>query len=331
LTRRETVIHSFLTAHGYGRATIQPLAQDASFRRYWRLVGGPCPAVLMDAPPPEDVRPFLHVGAHLARLGASVPETLAAEAESGLLLIEDFGDGLLPTLLSPDTEAMLFDAAVDVLAAMQRVPAPDGLPAWDPATMAATASGTLLDWWWPAAFGTPAPDAARSDFTEALADLLRPLAAEQPVFVHRDFFTGNLMWLPDRSGLRRIGVLDFQGAARGHPAYDLASLIGDCRRDVSPAIAERAVGRFLLLRPELDGRAMQTAVAICAAQRHLRVAGQWVRLAQRDSRTQYLAHGPRTWRLLAEALRHPPAAPLARAFDRWIPPERRGNPPGLPA
>ncbi len=328
---RETAIHAFLTAHGYARATMQPLAQDASFRRYWRLGGGPRPAVLMDAPPPETVRPFLHVGAHLAALGMSVPEILAKDVGAGLLLIEDFGDGLVSTLLSPGTETTLFDAAVDALAAMQRAPVPDGLPAWDADAMAATAAATLLDWWWPATFGRPAPDKARNDFTAALADMLRPLAADAPVFTHRDFFTGNLMWLPDRPGLQGVGVLDIQSAARGPPAYDLASLVGDCRRDVSPAVAERAATRFLLLRPQLDAEAFRDAVAICAAQRHLRVAGQWVRLARRDGRTNYLAHGPRTWRLLADALHHPTAAPLASAFDRWIPPEQRGNPPDLAA
>ncbi len=323
-------IHQFLTTHGYAHAAMQPLAQDASFRRYWRLAGVPRRAVLMDAPPPEDVRPFLQVGSHLAEAGLSVPEVLAADAEAGLLLLEDFGDDLLAVLLSPATEGALFDAAVDTLAAMQRPPAPNDLPAWDAGPMAATATATLLDWWWPAAFGAPAPDAARRDFAGALADMLRPLAAAAPVFVHRDFFAGNLIWLPDREGVRRIGMLDFQSAARGHPAYDLASLIQDCRRDIPPAIAERATARFLAARPELEPTAFRAGLAICAAQRHLRVAGQWVRLARRDGRMHYLAYGPQTWRLLADALRHPAAAPLARAFDRWIPPERRG-PPALAA
>ncbi len=323
---RDAAVHHFLTAHGYADAAMMPLASDASFRRYWRLQGGPHRAVLMDAPPPEDVRPFVRVAAHLAAIGVSTPAVLAADAEAGFLLLEDFGDGLLAALLSPDTEAELIDAAVDVLAAIQRAPAAADFPAWDPAAMTATALGTLFDWWWPAAWGAPAPGAARAEFAAALGEMLAPLAAADPVFVHRDFFAGNLMWLPDRAGLRRIGVLDFQSAAVGHPAYDLASLVQDTRRDIRPALAERAVTRFLRLRPELDQGELRAALAVCAAQRHLRVAGQWVRLAQRDGKMHYLAHGPRTWQLLDDALRHPAAAPLARAVDRWIPPERRGNP-----
>ena len=205
-------------------------------------------------------------------------------------------------MLTAENQAELFDAAVDVLVAMHGAPPPHGLPSWGTAEMAATATATMLDWWWPAMFGAPAPDAARTGLAQALDEMLSPLTASARSFVHRDYFAGNLIWLPDRAGLRRVGVLDFQSAATGHPAYDLASLIQDARRDISPALAERSMARYLAARPELDGAAFRQAVTICAAQRHLRVAGQWVRLARRDGKPHYLAHGPRTWALLQAAL-----------------------------
>ena len=329
---RETLIAEFLARSGYAQARAEPLAQDASFRRYLRLIGGPRPAVLMDAPPPEDIRPFLRIAAHLARIGLSVPEILAADESAGLLLEEDLGDDLFPLHLSGERERdILFDSAIDVLVAMQRATPPPDLPAWDAATMASTALATLLDWWWPVTFDAPAPEAARRDFAAALETMLAPVAAGPTCFVHRDFFAGNLIWLPQREGIRRVGVLDFQTAAIGHPAYDLASLLQDARRDIPSATAEHAIDRYLAARPELEPTQFRTAYAACAAQRHLRVAGQWVRLAKRDSRPAYLAHGPRTWRLLDEAVRQPAAAPLAAALDRWIPLPRRGNPPGLTA
>ncbi len=359
---RQAQIDAFLARHGYAMARAAPLAQDASFRRYLRLTGGPRPAVLMDAPPPEDVGPFLRIAAHLAGIGVAVPDIIAADAEAGLVLEEDLGDALLSALLdradapagivtrepsprllpqgagessSPPAPAphpaQLLEAAVDVLVAIQRGAPPPGLPAWDAPTMAQTALGTLLDWWWPAAFGSTPPQAAREDFAAALAQLLRPIAEGPRGFTHRDYFAGNLLWLPRRDGLHRIGVLDFQSAAIGHPAYDLVSLLQDARRDIPPDLAARALARYLAARPDLDPVAFDAAYAACAAQRHLRVACQWVRLAQRDGRRQYLAHGPRTWRLLGDALRHPAAAPLAQAMDRWIPPHRRANPEGLTA
>ena len=387
---RDALIAAFLARHGYAGAQAAPLAQDASFRRYLRLAGGPRPAVLMDAPPPEDVRPFLRIAAHLAGIGLSAPQIIAADPENGLVLEEDFGDCLFtpppleglgreaeqgwgegcvhpqapdvrtpPPNLAPlrgpspqgEGESLtcttstplvpparplppiptLFDSAIDALVAIQRAAPLSDLPAWDAPTMAQAALGTLLDWWWPATFHAAAPPAARENFAAALAELLAPLGNGPRCLVHRDFFAGNLIWLPDRSGLRRVGILDFQGAALGHPAYDLVSLLQDARRDIPASLAERAVARYLTARPEQDPDAFRTAYAVCAAQRHLRVACQWVRLAVRDHRPHYLAHGPRTWRMLEAALRHPAAAPLAAAMDRWIPPDKRANPQGLAA
>ncbi len=282
--------------------------------------------VLMDAPPPEDIRPFLRICAHLAAIGLSVPRVVAADTTEGLLLEEDLGDDLFGAILSPDNAEALFDAAVDALVAIQRAAPPADLPAWNATMMRDTALGTLFDWWWPAAFGAPAPDAARRDVAAALTTMLAPLAAGPKAFVHRDFFAGNLLWLPHRIGVRRVGLIDFQGAAIGHPAYDLVSLMQDARRDIDPLHEERALQRYLSARPDQDPAAFRAAYDACAAQRHLRVACQWVRLAVRDGKPNYLAYGPRTWALLDRALARPAAAPLAAALDRWVPRAMRGNP-----
>jgi aminoglycoside/choline kinase family phosphotransferase len=322
---RDDLIAVFVAQNGFSPSDLEPLAQDASLRRYLRLRGDR-PAVLMDAPPPEDVRPFLHIAGHLRRIGLRIPAILAADKVRGLVLEEDLGDDLLSVLLDRgDPPDRLLNAAVDSLVVMQREPPPDGLPLWDVPVMASTALGTLFDWWWPARFGGPAPRAAREDVAAALAATLAPVAAGPRGFVHRDFFAGNLLWLSDGS----IGIIDFQGAAIGHPAYDLASLLQDARRDIPNTCRDLAFERYLAARPELDAANFRAAFIACAAQRHLRVACQWVRLALRDGRPQYLAHGPRTWRLLEGALSEPAAEPLAAALNRWIPPAVRGNPPGL--
>ncbi|WP_428535279.1 aminoglycoside phosphotransferase family protein [Rhodopila sp.] len=320
---RDDLIAAFLARNGYPPADIEPLAQDASLRRYLRIRGDR-PAVLMDAPPPEDVGAFVRIAADLSGIGLSVPLILAADQARGLVLEQDLGDDLLSVLLDRgEAPEPLLDAAVDALVVMQRAAPTAGLPEWDAPTMAATATATLFDWWWPAQYGEPAPQAARDDVAAALAAMLEPIAAGPRCFVHRDYFAGNLLRLPD-SG---IGIIDFQGAALGHPAYDLVSLLQDARRDIPPPCRRRALDRYLAARPELDPRHFLDAFDACAAQRHLRVACQWVRLDRRDHRPQYLAHGPRTWRLLADALARPAAAPLALALDRWIPSSERGNPP----
>ena len=316
----------FLAAHGYGAAERQPLAADASFRRYVRLRGGPRPALLMDAPPPEDVRPFAALARHFGAAGLSLPEIIAEDPEAGFLLLEDFGDATHAALLDAGADPVpLYVEAAEALAALHAAPVPPGLPAWDPAAMARATAATFLDWWWPAAFGTPAGEAIRTELDAAIGAMLAPFAGLRG-FVHRDYFPANLMRLEGREGPRRTGILDFQDGALGHPAYDLASLVEDARRDVAPAARRAALAAYLAARPGLDRAAFLGALAACGAQRHLRVAALWVRLDRRDGKPHYLRHGPRCWALLARALSQPACAPLSDFLDRHVPEAMRRNP-----
>jgi aminoglycoside/choline kinase family phosphotransferase len=309
------MIGRFLAEAGYGAATVAPLARDASFRRYSRVSGGPRAAVLMEAPPPEDIRPWLRAGAELTRRFVRTPAVLAADAAAGLLLIEDFGDATFAALLDEGADPVpLYAAGAAVLAALHRHPPPEDFPRWDADALARTAAATLLDWWWPAAMGGPCPDAARAAFMQAVHATLAPFAHDAPVLVHRDFFAANLMRLDGGS----TGVIDVQDAAIGHPAYDVASLVEDARRDIAPA----AVAAARAAVPHVT----DAALAAHAAIRHARVAGLWVRLDRRDGKPAYLAHGPRTWGRLARALAHPAAAPLAEWFAAHVPAPLRANP-----
>lgn len=317
----------FLAAHGFGAAERRPLTADASFRTYTRLVGGPRPALLMDAPPPEDVRPFTALARHFAAAGLSFPEIIAEDAEAGFLILEDFGEASHAGLLDAGADPVpLYVEAAEALAALHAAPVPPGLPAWDAAAMARATAATFLDWWWPAAFGRNADDKVRQDLDAAIHAMLAPFASAQG-FVHRDFFPANLMRLEGREGPRRTGILDFQDGALGHPAYDVISLVEDARRDVAPATRRAALAAYLNARPGLDRAAFLGAMAACGAQRHLRVAALWVRLDRRDGKPHYLHHGPRCWALLDRALSQPACAPLRGFLDRHVPPEMRRNPP----
>ena len=319
---------NFLRAEGFGAATLHPLPADASFRRYTRLLGGPRPALLMEAPPPEDVRPFTRIAGHLLAAGLSAPEILAANKTAGLVLIEDFGEHTLAQLLDAGADPVpLYAEAAEALAALHRAPPPAGLPAWDAAAMARATAATFLDWWWPESFGAPASEAVRAELAAALDAMLAPFAAQG--FVHRDFFPANLMRLPQRPGARRMGILDFQDAGLGHPAYDLVSLVEDARRDVAPEARRAAVAAYLRNRPGQSPNDLLAAMAAHGAQRHLRVAALWVRLARRDNKPRYLAHGPRCWRLLARSLSHPVCGPLVEFLDKHVPEDRRCNPVSL--
>jgi aminoglycoside/choline kinase family phosphotransferase len=313
---------------GFAAAHREALPSDASFRRYVRLHGGPRPALLMDAPPPqEDLRPFLHVVAHLSRIGLSAPGIIASDVPRGFLLIEDLGAETMAMRLDAGADPLpLYRAAAEALAALHAAPPPEGLPEWDATRMAATAAATFLDWWWPEALGTRADAATAAAFRDAILGMLAPFAARG--FVHRDFFPANLMPL-DRAPPRHVGILDFQDAAYGHPAYDLVSLVEDARRDVADAVREAAVRRYLAARPDLNEQDFIAAMAVHAAQRHLRVAALWTRLARRDAKPHYLRHGPRCWALLDRALAHPATRPLRDFLDAHVPHALRANPASL--
>ncbi|MDB5370160.1 MAG: aminoglycoside phosphotransferase [Roseomonas sp.] len=330
-----TPIDTFLAATGYTNASRAALAQDAGHRRYTRLSGDvPQPALLMDctdAPrvgltPEQDLLPFLRIARHIAGLGLSAPAILAEDVAQGLILVEDLGHDTHAGLLDAGADPVpLYVAAAEALAALHAAPPPAGLPEWEAPTMGRMAGLTFLDWWWPTTFGGPPAEAVRAGFADAMQAMLAPFAGAGG-FVHRDYFPANLMHLPDRPGPRRVGIIDFQDAGRGHPAYDLVSLLQDARRDVAAPARQAALGAYLAARPGLDAGAFTAAMAAMAAQRHLRVASLWVRLARRDGKPGYLRHGPRCWALLAEALRHPATAPLARFLDRHVPGDLRQNP-----
>lgn len=311
---RDAALGAFLAAHGFAAATRQALAGDASVRRYQRLRGGPRPAVLMDAPPDAiDVRPFLAIAAWLRAQGLSAPEVIAAAPEAGLVLLEDLGDDLFSRVLARGgDEPLLYRTATDVLLVLHRASPPRDLPDYDDAWFLREAE-LLLEWYAPE---LAAP--ARTDYRAIWRDLLPAARVGGDGFVYVDYHADNLFWLPVRAGLARVGLLDFQDARRGPPAYDLVSLLEDARRDVPPALAERMRARYLAARPELDPAAFRAACAILGAQRNAKILGLFTRLAARDGKRQYLALLPRVRRHLAGDLREPCLMPLRRWCERHL-------------
>ena len=316
---------AFLDAAGWGGATRRPLAGDASFRRYERLERGAARAVLMDAPPPEDVRPFRAVADWLAAQGYGAPRIFAADDEAGLLLLEDLGDSTYSRALDGGADpAPLYAAATDLLADLHRRPPPPGLAPYDEAALLAEAD-LLLDWFLPAR-GAPPGAAARAAFHAAWRAVLPAAAVGAPVTVLRDYHADNLMWLPHRAGLARVGLLDFQDALAGSPAYDLVSLLEDARRDVPAALAEAMRARYLAAMPDVDPAAFRAACDVLGAQRNAKIVGIFTRLWKRDGKAGYLALVPRVWRLLEGGLARPALAPVRAWFDEHVPPALRGAP-----
>ena len=313
--------HDFLAAAGWGGARIEPLAGDASFRRYFRVLGEQGSAVLMDAPPPhEDPRPFVRVAEWLSSVGLSAPEILARDLDRGMLLLGDFGDWRLREHLDddPSRERELYELATDVLIHLHQHPAMPGLPVhgvdqWLDEVM------LFHDWYCPALGLTVDADSYRRAWT----DVLRPVAEDGlgPVTVLRDFHAENIMLVRGRDGVAHFGLLDFQDALVGHPAYDLASVLEDARRDVSPEIERAMIDRYMASTGQ--GEAFERAFWALAAQRNTRILGVFTRLWKRDNKPHYRRFQPRMWGLLERDLAQPGLEPLRVWFDSNIGAEHR--------
>ena len=308
----------FLAQAGWGGAERRHLAGDASDRRYERLRAGAATAVLMDNPPggADDPAAFVAMAQHLRNLGLSAPEVRVADTDAGFLLLEDLGDDLYARLLEADParEAELYAAAVDVLCHLQASPAPAGLPDLSAADWA-QAAGFALDWYAFAAAGKkPPPDA----FLAALKAALRAHADGPRVLILRDYHAENLLWLPGRAGLARVGLLDFQLGQMGQPGYDLVSLLQDARRDVALETEAVMIARFALATgasPDV----FSAHYATLGAQRALRILGIFARLCLVAGKPGYLPLIPRVWGQLQRNLAHPALADLRAVCQEVLP------------
>jgi aminoglycoside/choline kinase family phosphotransferase len=310
---------AFLAAAGWQHAAIVPLAGDASFRRYFRVIDGARRAVLMDAPPPhEDPRPFIAIAEHLVGQGFAAPAILARDLDEGLVLIEDFGDVRVKEHLEdrPSDEREVYTRAVELLADLHRLPAAE-VPPYDREVYQREA-GLLTEWYCPA-IGLPVDAAAYVRAWDAVLRIVER-SASPTVTVLRDYHAENIM-LIDRPDARGLGLLDFQDALAGHPAYDLVSLLQDARRDVPPALEAAMLDHYRsIAHPPAD---FDAAYAVLGAQRNAKIIGIFTRLWKRDGKPRYLSFLPRMWDLLERDLAHPALAPVAEWFAANIPADKR--------
>ena len=360
-SEREVLKGDFLRAAGFAGARRELLSGDASTRQYERLyLEGGSSLIFMDQPPavesvvcPPEATPaermalgynaaarlaagsvaaFVTTAAHLRGRGLSAPRVVAHYVDAGLAVLEDLGDGLFATLI-PHTapELELYEAAIDVQVALQAEAPPPVLEAdgarWPLLTYDAlalkVATDTFLEWW-PKLVGLPAfGESALAEWDALWAPVWVRGEAGASVFTHRDYHAQNLLWLPDRDGVGRVGLLDFQDALRAHPAWDLTHLLQDARRDVSPELEAAMLERFLSARPELDRGVFLADYRALAASNAARILGRVFARQALLGRPQYRQFMPRTWRYLERNLEDPAMAGLKAWFDRHVPPAYR--------
>jgi tRNA threonylcarbamoyl adenosine modification protein YjeE len=342
-------IEAFLNANGWDGAQCIAIRGDASARLFSRLKRGADVIMLMDWPPVSDGppirngRPYCQI-AHLARKGApfiavsdwlrlkaglSAPAVAAFDLDRGLFLIEDLGDAVFGALIA-EGEPLdpLYALAVDGLLAIRASKPPRDLPMAHAESYrvpefdreALEVELDLLPQWYFKLF----PAHGRSEtlsrtFFEAWSPFLDWLGKQEKDLILRDYHSPNLLLCEERSGLGQLGVIDFQDAVWGHPAYDLVSLLQDGRLDV-PEESERALyARYCdataKADPSFDALSFAKAYAILGAQRNTKILGIFARLSLRDGKNGYLAHLPRIQRYLFRNLAHPDLKPLRAWYE----------------
>ena len=353
--QREEEKQAFLKSAGWADARRAPITGDASTRSYERLILGDQRAVLMNAPPaaetascPRGAGPaerralgynamarlagpnmhaFLAVDEALRAAGLSAPEIYAADPAAGFALIEDLGDDLFARTI-PDgaDEETLYAAAVDALLELARAaPQPPdsdsyAMLAYDLTAMEAEIA-LLPEWYWRLLRHERPQSSIEAEYFAAWAPVLEKLSVPGSI-VLRDYHAENLLWLPERSGAKRVGVIDFQDGLVGQPAYDLVSLLEDARRDVSPALADSMIKRYCEGARGIGGfdeAQFRADYAILAAQRNAKILGIFARLVERDGKPRYRDFLPRVEAHFRKDLDRPELAEVRNFFRRHLP------------
>jgi len=348
---RILTIRQFLDRSGFGQAARRRIQGDASTRSYERLTRDRATYILMNSPrrpdgPPvrdgkpysaiahlaESVTPFVAMAHALRGHGLSAPAIFATDREAGLLIIEDLGDELVVEGDPPAPIETRYEVATDLLAELHCetlqdvVPVEPGveyrIPRYDMDAFLIEVD-LLLDWYLPK-LEVKISDTKRDAYRALWHDALLPMTEDAQTWVLRDFHSPNLLWLPEREGTARIGLLDFQDAVMGPPAYDVASLLQDARVDVPEILEIALLSRYTRARlsadPAFDAPSFARSYATLAAQRASKILGIFARLERRDRKPQYLRHLPRIWAYLQRSLAHPALKPLAAWYRSNVPP-----------
>uniref|UniRef100_UPI00261C7F28 aminoglycoside phosphotransferase family protein n=1 Tax=uncultured Acinetobacter sp. TaxID=165433 RepID=UPI00261C7F28 len=255
------------------------------------------------APPEkEDCGPFVTIDEFFDAHGVRVPHIIAKDLQQGFLLLEDFGDVLLSTLLNEQTVDDYYAQSFKQLIQLQSIVGEGHFPDYSYEKLISEME-LLTDWMLPSL--QIQPTAEESALIKRTFAILANAALAQPqVIVHRDFHSRNLMKI---AGETELGVIDFQDAVIGADTYDLISITRDAYVQWNADRVYRWFKTFYDLLPESakqerDFEQFKKDADMMAIQRHIKILGIFVRLFERDGKSGYLKDLPRVmWYLLEES------------------------------
>jgi len=327
---RSALRHAFLTAHGWGDASIVAVGEDSAMRRYFRLSRDDGQSVILMealpdghalATPGHSMNDFIRLSAYLRGIGIAAPDVYQIDKTEGYLLIEDFGDASFKKALdqNPNSREDLYGLATDVLSWLRQNGKADGkagavtLPDYYQSHVH-TGRRRVVDWYIPAIRNAKNPDGLVEEYLAVWDGIEKSLPPVPRGVLHIDYHFENLMLRQGQTGLARCGVLDFQGAMTGPVPYDLANLLEDARVDVPADLRDRMMDRYCSAMTPDERDNFQKWYRVLATQFHCRVIGQFIRLAVRDNKPRYMAMLPRIAGYIREGLKDPVLKPLADWF-----------------
>jgi aminoglycoside/choline kinase family phosphotransferase len=321
---REDIRAAFLRDHGFAGARLEPVGEDAAFRRYYRVRAPQGNRILMDtipdgaaiATPGHSMQDFIRIGTYLREIGLHTPAIEAADKKNGFLLLEDFGDVSFRIAWAQGVPAAdLYAQAVDILVYLREKAArpPIPLPSYYESHVH-KGRRRVVDWYMPLARGQRNADGLAEEYLAVWNAIERGLPPAPSGFLHIDFHFENLMWMPQQQGIARDGILDFQGAMLGPVPYDLANLLEDARVDVPQELRAAMLEKFCAAMEAAERERFLAWYRVLATQFHCRVMGQFIRIALRDGKKRYLPHLPRVAGYIAQGLEDPLLAPLQAWF-----------------
>ena len=315
--KREEQIKELLRKNNLLCAPTEKITSDASNRKYLRLTKGNKTVILMDSNPKknEPVNNFIYFTNFLRKHHFSAPKIYDSDIPNGLLLLEDLGARNFADILKvkPKVETNIYKEAVNQLIMIQSKETPKQAKPYS--TEILIEEALLFTEWY---LGETNSSRLSTQFTSLLTPLLKKIDQTKPTLVLRDFHAENLIWMNSRKNFKRVGLLDYQDALIGHPAYDIASLLKDARRDVSIEVRDIMTNHYLE-KTKHNKDLFLRDYSILSAQRNLKIIGIFSRLSIRDKKKNYVKLIPRVWKNLENDFMHPDLKNLSKFINAVAP------------